>query len=189
MSSDVRIVKVGGSLYELPDLRARLTAWLREYDAARVVLVPGGGAAADVVRDYDRAHHLGEEASHWFALRMLQINAHFLSRLLPQARVITSPRTDAPLAILDMFAFAKDDEDRYDHLPHTWDVTSDSLAVRAATVAGARELELLKSIDWDGSDWPAAARAGVVDAHFPQALQRAPDLRVRWINLRTWQPS
>jgi 5-(aminomethyl)-3-furanmethanol phosphate kinase len=108
--------------------------------------------------------------------------------LLPQGRVIASPRTDAPLGILDMFAFAEEDENRPDHLPHTWNVTSDSLAVRAAMVAGAREVVLLKSIDWDGSDWSAGARAGVVDAHFPQALLRAPDLRVRWINLRTWQP-
>src|SRR2546430_1392521 len=110
MFSDVRIVKVGGSLYELPDLGMRLVGWLRRYEGGRVVLVPGGGPAADVVRTYDRSQRLGDEASHWLALRMLQVNAHFLARLLPQARIVATPCADAPLSVLDAFVFAQDDE-------------------------------------------------------------------------------
>jgi aspartokinase-like uncharacterized kinase len=68
-------------------------------------------------------------------------------------------------------------------LPHRWDVTSDSLAVRVAALAGARELILLKSTDPPSADW---TEAGFVDAYFSEALRQAPrDLQVRAVNLRT----
>lgn len=50
------VVKVGGSLFDLPDLGPRLRAWLKTLRTADVLLVPGGGPTADVVRSLDRAH-------------------------------------------------------------------------------------------------------------------------------------
>src|SRR5262245_29747353 len=146
--SHLQAVKVGGSLYDLADLGARLTRWLQCNGCERVMLVPGGGKAADWVRELDRDHQLGEEAAHWLALRMLQVNAHFLARLLPGARVVSSPLDSAPLTILDALAFARDDEMRSGHLPHLWEATSDSLAIRVATLASAHEVVLLKSVAW-----------------------------------------
>jgi len=181
-----KIVKVGGSLYDLPDLGARLTRWLGSIAAQRVILVPGGGKAADIVRDLDAIHRLGEEAAHWLALGMLQVNAHFLARLLPGACVISSPFASTPLGILDAIAFAREDEADPERLPHCWEATSDSLAIRVASIAKAQEVVLLKSVAWSGDDWAAAARAGVVDGHFPRIKQRHPQLHVRVVNLRTW---
>jgi aspartokinase-like uncharacterized kinase len=209
------VVKVGGSLFDLPDLRQRLRAMLRRLGAANVLLVPGGGATADAIRAFDTAHQLGEEASHWLALQALSLNARMLQKLLPEARMVAeipepeAPARDAASALvcasgsdetrivgeipgrfflLDAFPFFHADEQRPDHLPHHWDVTSDSLAVRAATLADAHELILLKSVAWEASDWSAAARSGIVDSYFARALQQAPAaLRVRLINLRAWR--
>src|SRR5204862_6165233 len=75
------VVKVGGSLYDLPDLGPRLAAWLRTL-VGPVLLVPGGGAMADAVRHLDRYHGLGAEISHELALRSLTMNAWFLAALL-----------------------------------------------------------------------------------------------------------
>ncbi len=111
--------------------------------------MPGGGPAADALRMLDRVHVLGEEAAHWLALRALSVNAHFLACLLPGAPVVPRPPTptDAGDAfILDPTAFFQEDDHRPGALPHTWHVTSDSLAVRVAVYAGARELVLLKSV-------------------------------------------
>lgn len=178
------IVKVGGSLYQLPDLATRLATWLRTLDAPRVVLVPGGGAAADVIRHYDRLHRLGDEAAHWLALRMLTVNAAILQGLLPQAVITATPLTEERLAILDMHAFARGDDRLPGRLPHCWEVTSDSLAVRVAQVSKASRLTMLKSIAWEGDDWSAAAAAGIVDPFFPEALKHCPDLRVETVNFR-----
>jgi aspartokinase-like uncharacterized kinase len=184
MVTDCVVVKIGGSLFDLPDLGPRLSRWLRPIEDARVVLVPGGGPAAEVIRAYDRSHHLGEQASHWLALRMLQVNAHFLADLLAGAVIVTSPREPVSLAMIDAYAFAREDETQPGRLPHTWSVTSDSVAARVACVAEARELVLLKSVAWSGSDWQAAACQGSVDAYFPQVLRQRPELRVRLVNLR-----
>src|SRR3954447_24129718 len=80
------VVKVGGSLYDLPDLGPRLAAWLGTLPEP-VLLVPGGGAMADVVRDLDRCHGLGEAISHELALRSLTMNAWFLAALLSRTAV------------------------------------------------------------------------------------------------------
>ena len=135
------VVKVGGSLFDMPDLQARLCRWLTQLGDANVLIVPGGGAAADVIRDLDRVHQLGEEASHWLAIRAMSLNAHFLQALLPTARIVAEiPPLDAgsSWSILDAYPFFQADEVRPDHLPHCWEVTSDSLAVRVAILANAR---------------------------------------------------
>ena len=86
--------------------------------------------------------------------------------------------------VLDCYAFAVEDESRPDHLPHSWDVTSDSIAARAAVVFHAERLILLKSTDIPpGMHWTEAARRGWVDPHFPK-LVAAHDLRVEAVNFR-----
>jgi aspartokinase-like uncharacterized kinase len=184
------IVKVGGSLFDWPDLRSRLIAWLAQLGDANVLIVPGGGATADAIRALDAMHHLGEEAAHWLAIQALSVNTRFLHALLPSTRIVAeNPILACPAGsyVLDALPFFQADEMRSDHLPHCWHITSDSLAVRLATLVKARELILLKSIDWPGTDWAAASRAGIVDGYFTEAVQKAPiNLRVRIVNLRVW---
>jgi aspartokinase-like uncharacterized kinase len=179
------VVKVGGSLYDWPLLGERLRAWLAALDADRVLLVPGGGPTANAIRTLDQTHRLGEEAAHWLAIQALSVNARFLQALLPEASLLDS-LAGAPGSerwrVLDAWPFYLADEANNDHLPHQWSVTSDSLAVRAAVLLEARELILLKSVSWDGTDWAAASAAGVVDAYFPQASTRS--MRVGVVNLR-----
>jgi aspartokinase-like uncharacterized kinase len=183
------VIKVGGSLFDLPDLRERLRSVLLPLNDAKVLLVPGGGAAADAMRALDQVHRLGEEAAHWLAIRTMSLHAHFLGELLPGARIVSEiskfNECLPNLLILDAFLFFLNDEQSPDHLPHSWDVTSDALSVRVATLLDARELLLLKSVAWPKCDWHEAARAGIVDKFFPEAVRRAPEsMWIRVVNLR-----
>lgn len=193
MPSSVAVVKVGGSLYDLPDLGPRLRRWLVEqFAAAPVVLVPGGGELVEAIRRLDRRHALGEENSHWLALRALTVNAHFLTSLLPSAQVAGDLRHVGDKdrwTVLDAYTFACADEARGGRLPHCWAVTSDAVAARVAVVLAARHLVLLKSTTIPpGLSWTEAARLGLIDASFPRVLREAPaHLRVSAVNLRTWQ--
>lgn len=160
------VVKVGGSLFLLPQLRHRLSTFLP------AILVPGGGACADAVREWDAVHGLGDETAHWLALRACSVNAQMLAALtgLP---LISHPRGGC--GVLDAFAFLQADEGQPGALPHSWDATSDSIAARAAEVAGSA-LILLKSTESDGA-------TDLVDPLFPSIVKRA-GLKVRVVNLR-----
>jgi 5-(aminomethyl)-3-furanmethanol phosphate kinase len=180
------VVKVGGSLFDLPDLGPRLRAWLKWLHGAEVLLVPGGGPTADVVRAFDRGHALGEEAAHWLALRALTLNAHFLQAVLPEAAIVPQPHGGGLLAILDPYLFVCADEGKAGCLPHCWEVTSDAVAARAAVVVRARRLVLLKSVTIpEGMAWDEAGRCGLVDSWFARVLEQAPvPLTVSAVNIR-----
>jgi aspartokinase-like uncharacterized kinase len=189
------IIKVGGSLYDLPDLGPRLLEWLATMGHAHRVLVPGGGLTADVVRALHRVHGLSEEQCHWLALRALSLNAHFLAGLLSGAAVVEdvgecpSAWAAGRLPVLDLLAFAQADEQRPGRLAHCWDVTSDALAARVAAVAGARRLILLKSVSIPAdTDWEQAARHGQVDAAFAGVVRAAGGLEVQAVNFRAGPP-
>ncbi len=158
------VVKVGGSLYDQPRLGPGLRSFLDSLDE-QVLVVPGGGAFADAVRKLDALHHLGEVHSHWLALYAMNLAGNFLKSL-----GITS-------TILNAAEFESE-------LPHSWNVTSDSIAARAAIVHGASRLILLKSVDIPlGTSWAEAAERGWVDPHFPTIVDTA-HLTVEAINFR-----
>jgi aspartokinase-like uncharacterized kinase len=197
------VVKVGGSLYDLPDLKSRLIAFIGSLPGRDVLLVPGGGMAADAVRAMDRDHGLGPTVAHRLALRACSLNAHFLAALLG-AEVVEwprgvgvpasdgrggedrlkpglQPRAGEGVAILDLLAFVQRDEPGA--LAASWDVTSDSVAARAAAVAGG-ELVLLKSVTIpEGKSWAEASALDMVDPALPGLIERY-GLRVRAVNLR-----
>jgi aspartokinase-like uncharacterized kinase len=188
----VTVVKVGGSLYDLPDLGPRLRRWLGDLGATDAVLVPGGGATADAVRGFHHVHGLDKQRAHWLALLGLALNAHFLAWLAGRGLVAAGPEgcRDAWAAncipVLDLHAFARADEGRPGRLPASWRVTSDALAARAAAVLGARRLVLLKSVTVPkGMSWEEAARHGYVDPAFAGAVTTVPGLEVRTVNFRS----
>jgi aspartokinase-like uncharacterized kinase len=192
------VVKVGGSLFDWPELRPRLLGFLDKLPINRMLVVPGGGPTANAIRHLDRLHALGEEASHWLALRAMALNAHFLAELLAPAQIVQDPAACSPAwrqgrrAILDGHAFARAEERDHpaDVLPHCWAVTSDSLAARAAVVAGAMQLVLLKSVTVPpATTWAEAARRGWVDPAFPKLVAQARGgFNVQAVNLRDWNP-
>jgi aspartokinase-like uncharacterized kinase len=193
MTRSRAVVKVGGSLFDLPDLGPRLRSWL-ERSTADVLLVPGGGLTADAVRRLDQIHQLGEEKSHWLALRALSVNAVFLAGLLPDAQIVITPDDWAVAAaagrtpILDphLFCLADECDAPAGALPHSWTVSSDSVAARFAAVAEADSLVLLKSATMRSPvDWEEASRREWVDAWFATEVNRAPrPFRISAVNFR-----
>ncbi len=75
----VVVIKVGGSLLGWEGLASRLAGFLSGRAAERVLLIVGGGPAADWARDLDRLHGLGEERSHHLAIRAMDLSAHALA--------------------------------------------------------------------------------------------------------------
>ena len=181
------VVKVGGSLFYLPQLGPGLRQWLAEQEPGRTLFLPGGGPLANVIRQYHHTHQLDEEHSHWLAIRTMHVNAGLLQALLGDVPVIRHPGVmTTPTAILDASEFCLADEGSDDALPHSWRVTSDAIAARVAWVGNARRLVMLKSVTLQPPfDWRTAAEKGAVDHAFG-ALVTAERFEVAWVNFREW---
>jgi len=133
-SLPVTVVKVGGSLAPhagkiIPALRS----------ASRpLLIVPGGGAFADAVRQ--SVAGTDADAAHWMACAAMDQYGWTLAAMgMGTTTRIACPRY--PCILLPYCALH-----RYDPLPHSWDVTSDTIAAWVAGRLGG-DLLVLKSVD------------------------------------------
>jgi aspartokinase-like uncharacterized kinase len=164
------VYKIGGSLLAYPDrLVSTLAAIVEESTRARVAIVPGGGPFADAVRDADRRLDLGDDTAHWMAILAMDQYAHLLAgmrnelALAATARDVHAIVTLGRIPIIAPYHWLRD----ADPLPHSWDVTSDSISAWFASELGATQLVLVKP--------PGATGGNAVDPCFPRVL--SPSLR------------
>jgi aspartokinase-like uncharacterized kinase len=158
------VIKVGGGLLgAVEDLDAVLRV-IADFSRARdVLIVPGGGPFADAVREVDVRIGIGDDASHWMAVLGMDQYAHLLASRLSSGVVVSDPGEavralqQGLLPVLAPSPWLR----RVDPLPHSWDVTSDSIAAWVAGQLDARHLVLIK---------PAGASGDLVDPHFSRTL-------------------
>jgi 5-(aminomethyl)-3-furanmethanol phosphate kinase len=185
MSGAVRVIKLGGSLLDWPELSASFRRWLSSQAPAANVVVVGGGALVDALRRLDE--RVSPEAAHWLSIRAMSLTAAMLAELLgetPPIKALAEVRRNesAGVQIFEVEPFLREDARGHDPLPCDWSVTSDSIAARVAVTLAARELVLLKStLPTAPLSREALARSGFVDAYFPRA---AAGLAVRCVDLR-----
>ncbi|MDQ7029089.1 MAG: hypothetical protein Q9O62_04600 [Ardenticatenia bacterium] len=180
------LVKVGGSLCTQAALRSSATAWAALATEYRLLVLPGGGPFADQVRAVDTHFRLSDSAAHWMAILAMDQYGYLLADVIPGAILVRdlSAAADAcaagRLPVLAPSALLV----RADPLPHSWQVTSDSLAAWLAEYTDIRLLVLLKAVAGVCRDDPqtglatvlqeiprhALAHCRVVDPYFVQAL-------------------
>ena len=166
------VVKVGGAVCRDPATRAPALAAVSRYlPGRRVLLIPGGGAFADAVRAAQRAQGFSDDTAHWMAILAMDQLARVIAGELERAQLINlrsevTPVLDAgKVPVLAPHTWMR----AADPLPHSWDITSDSIAAFIAGALGAVELVLLKPVD--------GATDALVDRGFASVCP--PGLRVR----------
>ncbi len=145
------VIKVGGSLATDPAVLKALCLELSRVAAlgCRVVVVPGGGEFADVVRAVDMRFGLGSSVSHRMAVLGMDQFGLLLSGLIPGCRVASSLGVVCGLAgsgravvlLPSRLVF------RARSLVSSWDVTSDSIAAYVAGRLGVSKLVLVTDVD------------------------------------------
>jgi len=131
-STSPLIVKLGGSLYNrIPDLTPILIASKRP-----LLIIPGGGPFADLVRQV----RVNNDAAHWMAIAAMEQYGWFISSF----GILTTDRMAMPMTTTVFLPYRC--LRLSDILPHTWDVTSDTISAWVA-VSLHLDLLLLKSID------------------------------------------
>lgn len=172
MSDRGVVVKVGGSLLHSVNLVDQLRGWIALQGDTRVVLLTGGGPYPKELR---LKGDMDEETAHWLAIRMMQFQTRQLCRSYQGGVMVSNWRHAKEIwerdcqPFFNVGPFLREDDTSQDRLPHTWDVSSDSIAARVAVRHDA-DLVLIKScpVTPGPYDWPELARLGVVDEWFPQ---------------------
>jgi len=143
------VVKVGGSLAADPELLRQVGRDVTRLAAeTSLVVVPGGGPFADAVREADRRHGLPPSTAHWMAIQAMDQYAELLGAVVPGGEivrdgsgiVVARRRGAVPILAPALWLRAADE------LPHTWQVTSDSLAAYLTGLLGAERLLLVKMV-------------------------------------------
>lgn len=159
------VVKVGGGVLSRSGAFERVTEAVAACRAGRPFLVvPGGGPFADVVREQCRQRQLDADTAHWMAILGMDQYGHVLACRIPGAALVERER-EIPVAlaagripVLAPYHWLR----AADPLPHSWDVTSDSIAAWLAGVLGAARLILVKPVAGDPGK--------LADPYFPCAL-------------------
>jgi probable H4MPT-linked C1 transfer pathway protein len=159
------VVKIGGSrLGNTHLLDAAIAAITEIARHSRVVVVPGGGPFADTIRHADQKIGVSDDASHWMAILGMDQYAHLLADrchdlvLTSTVAEIERALASGKPAVLAPYRWLRN----ADPLPHSWDVTSDSIAAWIAAQLRAPQLVLIKP--------PGADVDNAVDAYFSRVI-------------------
>jgi aspartokinase-like uncharacterized kinase len=163
-AATLSVIKIGGGLAVVPGALDRVC---RAVAAAgcdhRIIVVPGGGPFADAVREFDRTLGVSPDAAHWMAILAMDQYAHVLADRIPGAVLIEEPgalpqaMTSSGVTVLAPSRWMRS----ADVLPHSWEVTSDSIAAFVAGALDAARLILIK---------PATELSDPVDPYFATTL-------------------
>lgn len=198
MANPVRVVKVGGSLLDLPGLEVRLQSWLDGQPAAHHVLVVGGGKLVDTVRRWNTQFPLDEETAHWICVDLMSVNSRLLQSRMPglsltdDVLMLKSRLEISGATFFDASSWLREYEPHLpgQTLPASWGVTSDTITGRLAVGLQASELVLLKSRLPDGNTGlsiPELVATGMVDSAFGAFVEELPKVRV--VNMRVNPPT
>jgi aspartokinase-like uncharacterized kinase len=144
------VIKIGGSLAEDPErLRAlctKLSEFAKKY---AIIVVPGGGRFADVVRDFDKRFTLSSGVSHRMAILGMDQFGLLLSQIIPNscatyllndAKQLSEIRV-VPVFLPSRLMFQEDP------LENSWNVTSDSIAAYVASRLHVAKVLLVTDVD------------------------------------------
>ncbi|WOF17023.1 uridylate kinase [Methanoplanus sp. FWC-SCC4] len=135
MKSDSKplVVKLGGSLI---DALGEIVPLLMSAER-NMLIIPGGGVFADNIREINP----DPDTAHWMAILAMEQYGYLISSsgeedVWEEMEVPDKPKVMLPYRILK----------ERDPLPHSWDITSDTIAAWFASELDA-DLLLLKSVD------------------------------------------
>jgi len=144
------VIKVGGNLAETPEVLRAVCKTLGQLARMhQILVVPGGGEFADLVRDIDMRYSLPPITAHRMAVLSMDQYAFLLSELTPNSErarnlgEIEEILGSNKAAVLLPSQLILEESS----LESSWDVTSDSIAAYIADRLHARKLILITDVD------------------------------------------
>jgi aspartokinase-like uncharacterized kinase len=144
------VIKIGGSLAEDPERLRVLCTELSEFTKKyAIIVVPGGGRFADVVRDFDKCFTLSSEVSHRMAILGMDQFGLLLSQIIPNScatYLLSDAKQLSEIGVVPVFLPSRL-MFQEDPLENSWDVTSDSIAAYIASRLHVAKVLLVTDVD------------------------------------------
>jgi len=135
------VIKLGGSLTKdkkiLANLCREIEKLTKKFD---LLIVPGGGEFADIVREYDKKFNLPPEISHRMAVLAMDETGFLISGFFDD----DDNDNDNKVKIFFPSKFLLELPES--ELEHSWDVTSDSISAYIAGKLNAEKLIILTDV-------------------------------------------
>ena len=139
------IIKLGGSLLTKGREIAHCLSDYAKKNALSFGIIPGGGPFTDEIKKH--SDRISDDTAHWMAVLAMHQYGLFLADgelEIPLVESVDGLKNAGHICIVLPYKILKDD----DCLPHTWDVTSDTIAAFIARKLG--EKSFIKVTDVDG---------------------------------------
>ncbi len=180
-----RVIKLGGSLLQRPNLRQVIFDWLEKEPPATNFVIVGGGGIIDAVRDFDSVHTPDQELIHWLCVDLLSATQSLVASVFPEwvnitdrstLLAFTARRQEQKTAIIAVKTFYSADQDH--GLSRDWNTTTDSIAAALAVHVDADELVLFKSCEITHNDTKRMIKEGILDPTFEKISADVRKIRV-----------
>lgn len=139
------VVKLGGSL--MKNSSSIIDSLQEHFGGSNrgdsILVVPGGGIFADSIRTISDKCSIGDDAAHWMAILSMEQYAYYIidkTGVNSVENIIDIPRGVSVLLPYSMLR-------QNDRLPHSWNVTSDTIG---AWIARETKSRFVKVTDVDG---------------------------------------
>ncbi len=158
MNESTILVKIGGKILENQNnlsstINQLKTLVFKKKKINKVIILTGGGSCANFVRLVDKKLDIGDNLAHWEAILAMDWNCFKLHTKFPEITLfselselinyLNKNSKDRKIILFQSFSFLYNE----DRLPHSWKVTSDSIAIHIASKLGLNQCFLIKDID------------------------------------------
>ncbi|MDH5358768.1 MAG: delta 1-pyrroline-5-carboxylate synthetase [Gammaproteobacteria bacterium] len=169
------VVKLGGSLYQKPELKLWLATLSKLSKQQPIVVVPGGGPFSDQVRAAQDLHHFSDHHAHHMAILAMAQFGTLITGIKPECQPFYFPvdKTSVP----NQLSVWLPDRQLLTQplLSHSWDVTSDSLALWLANQLSADQLIIVKHCQtYLHSSISELSKLGIIDNEFQKLFMKIP---------------
>ena len=164
------VIKLGGSLIKNAQIHTCLSI-IQKWPSPTII-VPGGGVFADSVRNCQAEWQFDDSIAHRMAILAMQQSALLIHSLSPDFALLDSVSKLELISTNCIWSPQCRDLDQ-GGIPHSWDISSDSLAAWIARRWQADLLILVKSAVFDRSASITELQAqGILDAAFHQYVEQ-----------------
>jgi aspartokinase-like uncharacterized kinase len=146
------VLKLSGHLINYKEVIKETLRELRSLtNIAKFVVIPGGSVFADFVRELQGRVGFNDDVAHWLAIKAMEMYGTYILSLDGSGLFVETYNLletynaldNGKIPILMPYKIVR----TVNELPHSWDVTSDSIAVYIASLLKANTVILAKPLD------------------------------------------